>query len=66
MKQNVLILGIGQTGGNMTEEMYKRGYSVLAVNSTKNDLNSLYTPNDFKFHLRGGKGTDQDRELSKN
>ena len=44
MKQNVLILGIGQAGGNMTEEMHKRGYSVLAVNSAKKDLNSLETP----------------------
>lgn len=65
MKQNVLILGIGQAGENMTEEMHKRGYSVLAVNSAKNDLNSLDTPNDFKLHLRGGKGTAKDRELSK-
>ena len=44
MKQNVLILGIDQASENMTEEMHKRGYSVLAVNSAKNDLNSLDTP----------------------
>lgn len=65
MKQNVLIVGLGQAGGNMAEEMHKKGYSVLAVNSAKNDLNSLELPNDFKFHLRGGKGTAKDRNLSK-
>lgn len=65
MKDQMLIIGLGQAGGNMSEDLYKRNFSVFCINSSTDDLNSLEVKEEFKMHIRNAQGTAKDRNLSK-
>lgn len=65
MKNEMLVIGLGQAGGNMAEELYKRGFNVIAINSSTDDLDSLDIEKEFKFHIKNADGTAKNRTLSK-
>ena len=61
----MLVLGIGQAGGNLAEELYKKGFNVIAINTSVDDLNALDIDQEFKFHIKNANGTAKNRDLSK-
>lgn len=38
---NLVVIGLGQAGGNLAAEFFLRGYSALALNTARTDLDSL-------------------------
>lgn len=65
MKNKTLILGIGQAGSNMAIEFKKLGYSILCINSSAADLDTLDLEINERMHIKNGEGTAKDRTLSK-
>lgn len=65
MKNEMLVLGLGQAGGNMVEELYKREFNVIAINTSTDDLDSLDIEKDLKLHIKNANGTAKNRDLSK-
>lgn len=60
---NFGVVGLGQAGGKIAEEFYKRGYATLAVNTATQDLDPLDIPERHKLFLDyalGGAGKDLD------
>lgn len=41
IKDKILFIGVGQGGGNLCQELELRGYRTLAINTSKEDLNTL-------------------------
>lgn len=56
------VVGLGQCGGNLAEEFYRRGYRAVAMNTSQTDLRGLQLPDDQKLYIGiGGKdGAGQD------
>lgn len=65
MKKEMLILSLGQAGGNIAEELFKKDFNVFCVNSSTDDLDALDIPDTFKFHIANASGTAKNRDLSK-
>lgn len=38
---DIVVVGLGQAGGNLAAEFYRRGYRALALNTAQTDLNAL-------------------------
>lgn len=38
---DIVVVGLGQAGGNLAAEFYRRGYPALALNTAETDLNAL-------------------------
>ena len=64
LKDKSLFIGIGQAGGNICYEFEKLDYSVLMVNTSLEDLNSLKNAK-HKHHIKNGMGSGRDRVYSK-
>lgn len=63
MKSNFLFLGIGQAGGNVCQLLEQKGYNVLCLNTSQQDLDTLEVKH--KYHINGGEGCNKDRTKSK-
>ena len=59
------VIGLGQCGGNITEEFYRRGYPGITMNTSYTDLRGGYLPAVKRFHVgtQGHDGAGQDMEL---
>lgn len=60
---NVGVVGVGQCGSKLAEEFYNRGYSVVAINTAKQDLEPIKIPERQKLFLDyalGGAAKDLD------
>lgn len=64
MKDEVAFLCIGQAGGNIGTMFEEKGYNVMYVNTSKEDLDIL-SKSPHKFHLRNGEGCAKDRDRAK-
>lgn len=64
MKDEVAFLCIGQAGGNIGTLFEEKGYNVMYVNTSKEDLDIL-SKSPHKFHLRNGEGCAKDRDRAK-
>jgi cell division GTPase FtsZ len=58
----IVAVGLGQAGGNLAAELYRRGYRALAFNTATTDLASLshastLLPEEFRVHI-GVEGAD--------
>jgi cell division GTPase FtsZ len=58
----IVAIGLGQAGGNLAAEMYRRGYRALALNTASTDLSSLshastLLPEEFRLYI-GVEGAD--------
>ena len=61
------VVGLGQCGGNLGYEFYQRGYKVVCLNTSQNDLRALPIPEEEKLYigLFGRDGTGQDVVLGR-
>lgn len=63
IKEKLLCIGIGQGGGNFCQELETRGYRTLAINTSKEDLDTLILKH--KYHISGGEGCSKDRNIGR-
>ena len=64
MKEKIAFVAVGQAGGNIGQLFEKKGYSVLYINTSKEDLDTLESAK-FKYHIPGGEGCNKDRRKAK-
>ena len=64
MKKDVGFICVGQAGGNIGQLFESKGYNVLYVNTSEEDLNTLRYAN-HKYHLQNGDGCAKDRDKAK-
>jgi len=64
MSKNIGFVALGQGGGNIGMLLEKRGYTVLFMNTSQEDLDTL---KDVKhsYHITNGEGCNKDRDKSK-
>jgi cell division GTPase FtsZ len=54
----IVVLGLGQAGGNIAAEFHRRGYRALAFNNAKTDLTALGSlPDAHRIHIGLGAGS---------
>ncbi|MBI5190108.1 MAG: HEAT repeat domain-containing protein [Nitrospirae bacterium] len=62
----IVVVGLGQCGGNFADEFARLGYRAIALNTSTTDLKDLTAvPKDFRVHigLSGRNGAGKDRRL---
>lgn len=64
MKDKIGFLAIGQAGGNIGKIFEEKGYTVLYINTSQEDLDTLSKAK-FKYHITGGEGCNRDRHKAK-
>lgn len=64
LKENVVFCGIGQGGGNITRELELNDCQCFYVNTSLEDLDTIDTGYDKKYHINGTKGMAKDRALA--
>lgn len=64
MKEKIGFLAIGQAGGNIGLLLQEKGYSVLFINTSQEDLDTLVKAK-YKYHITGGEGCNRDRHKAK-
>lgn len=62
MKDRVLIVSVGQAGGNIGQELEKKGLLVHYINTSKKDLDSIESQSKYKVPM--AKGCYGDRKLA--
>lgn len=65
LKERVVFCGIGQGGGNIVRELEIRGCQCYYVNSSLDDLDTIDTDYNMKYHISKTKGMAKDIELAK-
>ena len=55
MKNKIAFVAVGQAGGNIGRLFEQKGFSVLYVNTSQEDLDTLDHAK-FKHHITGGEG----------
>lgn len=64
MKSKIAFVAIGQAGGNIGQLFEQKGFNVLYVNTSQEDLDTLEKAK-FKYHIPGGEGCNKDRRKAK-
>lgn len=64
MKNKIAFVAVGQAGGNIGRLFENKGYSVLYINTSQEDLDTLETAK-YKYHIPGGEGCNKDRHKAK-
>lgn len=64
MKDKIAFVAIGQAGGNIGQLFEERGFSVLYLNTSEEDLATLSGAK-YKYHITGGEGCNKDRRKAK-
>ena len=64
MKSDIGFIAIGQGGGNIGRLFAKKGYSVLCVNTSPEDLETL-SDVVHVYQIKGGEGCNKDRDKAK-
>lgn len=64
MKNKISFVAVGQAGGNIGQLFEQKGYSVLYINTSKEDLATLDSAK-FKYHIPNGEGCNKDRRKAK-
>lgn len=64
MKNRVGFIAVGQAGGNIGIKLEQKGYKVLYINTSQEDLDTLGTAK-FKHHIKNGEGCNKDRLKAK-
>jgi cell division GTPase FtsZ len=64
VKEKIGFLAIGQAGGNIGILLQEKGYAVLFINTSKEDLDTLDKAK-YKYHISGGEGCNRDRHKAK-
>lgn len=64
MKNRIGFIAVGQAGGNIGVKLEQKGYKVLFVNTSKEDLETLGSVK-YKHHIKDGEGCNKDRLKAK-
>lgn len=64
MNKKISFVAVGQAGGNIGQLFEKKGYSVLYINTSQEDLDTLESAK-FRYHIPGGEGCNKDRRKAK-
>ncbi len=64
MKKKVSFVAVGQAAGNIGRLLEQKGYPVLYVNTSEEDLDTLEKAK-FKYHIPKGEGCNKDRRKAK-
>ncbi|MDD3477389.1 MAG: hypothetical protein PHP32_00735 [Candidatus Izemoplasmatales bacterium] len=64
MKSKIAFVAVGQAGGNIGQLFEQKGFNVLYVNTSQEDLDTLEKAK-FKYHIPGGEGCNKDRRKAK-
>lgn len=64
MKSRIGFIAIGQAGGNIGKLFEGKGYSVLYLNTSQEDLQTLKNAK-YMYHIAGGEGCNKDRDKAK-
>ncbi len=64
MKDRIGFIAIGQAGGNIGRLLEEKGFSVLFVNTSKEDLDTLPDVKN-RYNIQGGEGCNKDRHKAK-
>lgn len=64
LKNDILFVGVGQCGGNITRELEKLGFNAYYINSSLEDLDTIETDISNKYHIPKTKGMAKDREFA--
>ncbi|WP_346961352.1 hypothetical protein [Clostridium sp.] len=63
MKNKIAFIAVGQAGGNIGGLLEKRGFDVLYINTSKEDLDIIN--GNFKYHISKGEGCNKNRAKAK-
>lgn len=61
MKKEIGFVAVGQAGGNIGNLLEEKGFNVLYLNTSAEDLSTLASAK-HKYHIKGGEGCNKDRE----
>lgn len=64
MKKKISFMAVGQAAGNVGRLLEEKGYSVIYINTSKEDLDTLEKAK-FKYHIPRGEGCNKDRRKAK-
>ncbi|MEY8518602.1 hypothetical protein AALC25_17225 [Lachnospiraceae bacterium 29-84] len=64
MKGKIAFVAVGQAAGNIGRLLEGEGYTVIYVNTSQEDLDTLEGVK-FKYHIQGGEGCNKDRHKAK-
>lgn len=64
MKSRIGFIAIGQAGGNIGKLFEEKGYPVLYLNTSQEDLQTLRNAK-YTYHIAGGEGCNKDRDKAK-
>lgn len=64
MKNKISFVAVGQAGGNIGQLLEQKGFSVLYINTSKEDLDTLENAK-FRYHIPNGEGCNKDRHKAK-
>ncbi|MCI8993137.1 MAG: hypothetical protein HFG80_10545 [Eubacterium sp.] len=64
MNKKVSFAAVGQAAGNIGCLLEEKGYSVIYINTSQEDLDTLENAK-FKYHIPGGEGCNKDRHKAK-
>lgn len=64
MKKKIGFVAVGQAGGNIGKLFEEKGFSVLYLNTSREDLQTLKDVK-FTYHIAGGEGCNRNRAKAK-
>lgn len=64
MKNKIAFVAVGQAGGNIGQLLEEKGFPVLYINTSQEDLDTLEKAK-YKYHIPGGEGCNKDRRKAK-
>ena len=64
MKKKISFVAVGQAAGNIGRLFEENGFSVIYVNTSQEDLDTLEKAK-FKYHIPQGEGCNKDRKKAK-
>lgn len=64
MKNKIAFVAVGQAGGNIGQFLEEKGFPVLYINTSQEDLDTLEKAK-YKYHIPGGEGCNKDRRKAK-
>ena len=64
MKNKISFVAVGQAAGNIGKLFEQKGYAVIYVNTSQEDLDTLKKAK-FKYHIPQGEGCNKDRRKAK-
>lgn len=64
MKKKISFIAVGQAGGNIGQLFEGKGFPILYVNTSQEDLDTLEKAK-YKYHVPGGEGCNKDRHKAK-